>query len=131
MGLPFALREPSRYGFPIPVSLPQPLHPVAGPEKTGFFDSSPFLTALTLQQAKRMLGPKSGFPGCLPRRGALHGTHGPAAPHSVRIRPTGIPMPRTDLTWRTLRPAEGFYTSHVETTDGLPVRTFLPTGYEP
>src|SRR5437016_7676111 len=40
-------------------------------------------------------------------------------------------MPRTDLTWRTTRPAEGFYTAQVETTDGMPVRTFLPTGYEP
>src|SRR4051794_37667117 len=40
-------------------------------------------------------------------------------------------MPRTDLTWRTVRPAEGFYTSQVETTDDQPVRTFLPTGYEP
>src|SRR5207253_2297542 len=40
-------------------------------------------------------------------------------------------MPRTDLTWRTRRPAEGFYTSIVEAPDTLPVRTFLPTGYEP
>src|SRR3954468_5615635 len=40
-------------------------------------------------------------------------------------------MPRTDLTWRTTRPAEGFYTSQVEAPDRLPVRTFLPTGYEP
>jgi phospholipase/carboxylesterase len=40
-------------------------------------------------------------------------------------------MPRTDLSWRTARPAEGFYTSLVETPDALPVRTFLPTGYEP
>jgi phospholipase/carboxylesterase len=40
-------------------------------------------------------------------------------------------MPRTDLSWRTIRPAEGFYTSQVETTDDQPVRTFLPTGYEP
>src|SRR5690242_21633781 len=40
-------------------------------------------------------------------------------------------MPRTDLSWRTVRPAEGFYTSQVETPDALPVRTFLPTGYEP
>src|SRR5438128_1305478 len=131
MGLTFAHRVPSRYGFPIPVSLPQPLHPVAGPEKTGFFDSSPCLTALTLSRAKRMLGPKSRFPGWLPLPRRAHWTHGTAAPHPVRDRPTGIPMPRTDLTWRTLRPAEGFYTSHVETTDGLPVRTFLPTGYEP
>jgi phospholipase/carboxylesterase len=40
-------------------------------------------------------------------------------------------MPRTDLTWRTHRPAEGFYSSVVQTPDALPVRTFLPTGYEP
>jgi phospholipase/carboxylesterase len=29
------------------------------------------------------------------------------------------------------RPAEGFYTSEVHTPKRLPVRTFLPTGYEP
>jgi phospholipase/carboxylesterase len=40
-------------------------------------------------------------------------------------------MPRTDLSWRTYRPAEGFYTSLVESSGRLPVRTFLPTGYEP
>src|SRR3954470_19239868 len=40
-------------------------------------------------------------------------------------------MPRTDLSWRTVRPAEGFYTSLVEAADRYPVRTFLPTGYEP
>jgi phospholipase/carboxylesterase len=40
-------------------------------------------------------------------------------------------MPRTDLTWRTRRPEEGFYTSIVEAPESLPVRTFLPTGYEP
>ncbi|HJT75731.1 MAG TPA: hypothetical protein VJ739_00870 [Gemmataceae bacterium] len=40
-------------------------------------------------------------------------------------------MPHTDLSWRTLRPAEGFYTSEVQAPDRLPVRTFLPTGYEP
>src|SRR5215469_7821615 len=40
-------------------------------------------------------------------------------------------MPHTDLPWRTLRHAEGFYTSEVHTPDRLPVRTFLPTGYEP
>ncbi len=40
-------------------------------------------------------------------------------------------MPRTDLSWRLIRPAEGFYTSQVEAPDSLPVRTFLPTGYEP
>jgi phospholipase/carboxylesterase len=29
------------------------------------------------------------------------------------------------------RPTEGFYTSEVQSPDRLPVRTFLPTGYEP
>jgi phospholipase/carboxylesterase len=40
-------------------------------------------------------------------------------------------MPYTDLSWRAFRPAEGFYTSEVEAPRRLPVRTFLPTGYEP
>lgn len=40
-------------------------------------------------------------------------------------------MAFTDLTWRTFRPAEGFYTSEVEAPRPLPVRTFLPVGYEP
>lgn len=40
-------------------------------------------------------------------------------------------MTRTELAWRTRQPAEGYYTSIVETPDHLPVRTFLPTGYEP
>lgn len=40
-------------------------------------------------------------------------------------------MPHTDLFWRTHRPAEGFYTSELEEPRRLPVRTFLPTGYEP
>src|SRR5947209_6950129 len=40
-------------------------------------------------------------------------------------------MPLTDLSWRWIRPAEGFYTSQVEAPECLPVRTFLPTGYEP
>jgi phospholipase/carboxylesterase len=40
-------------------------------------------------------------------------------------------MPHTDLSWRTFRPAEGFYTSEVQSPRRLPVRTFLPTGYEP
>src|SRR5438477_3796237 len=31
----------------------------------------------------------------------------------------------------TIRPAEGFYTSEVHTPRPLPVRTFLPVGYEP
>jgi phospholipase/carboxylesterase len=40
-------------------------------------------------------------------------------------------MPFTKLSWRLFRPAEGFYTSEVQAPRRLPVRTFLPTGYEP
>src|SRR5262245_61775120 len=40
-------------------------------------------------------------------------------------------MPHPDLSWRTYRPAEGFYTSELHAPRRLPVRTFLPTGYEP
>jgi phospholipase/carboxylesterase len=40
-------------------------------------------------------------------------------------------MPLTDLAWRTRRPAEGYYLSEVDSPDNLPVRTFLPIGYEP
>jgi phospholipase/carboxylesterase len=40
-------------------------------------------------------------------------------------------MAYTDLFWSTFRPAEGFYTSEVQAPRRLPVRTFLPTGYEP
>src|SRR5207237_2382298 len=40
-------------------------------------------------------------------------------------------MPFTDLSWRLFRPAEGFYTSEVQSPSRLPIRTFLPTGYEP
>jgi phospholipase/carboxylesterase len=40
-------------------------------------------------------------------------------------------MPSTNLYWRTFRPPEGFYTSEVQAPHRLPVRTFLPTGYEP
>jgi phospholipase/carboxylesterase len=40
-------------------------------------------------------------------------------------------MPNTDLSWRAFRPAEGFYTSELQSPRPLPVRTFLPTGYEP
>lgn len=40
-------------------------------------------------------------------------------------------MAFTDLSWRTFRPAEGFYTSEVHSPRRLPLRTFLPTGYEP
>src|SRR5262249_61357081 len=45
-------------------------------------------------------------------------------------------MPSTNIFWRTFRPEEGFYTSEVETSEPeaprrQPLRTFLPTGYEP
>lgn len=40
-------------------------------------------------------------------------------------------MPYTGLSWRLFRPAEGFYTSEVQTPRRLPIRTFLPAGYEP
>src|SRR5262245_48205422 len=40
-------------------------------------------------------------------------------------------MAQTDLSWRFLRPSEGFYTSEVQLPERWPVRTFLPTGYEP
>ncbi|MBY0522667.1 MAG: hypothetical protein K2R98_04690 [Gemmataceae bacterium] len=40
-------------------------------------------------------------------------------------------MPQTDFFWPPLRHAEGFYTSEVHAPGRLPVRTFLPTGYEP
>ncbi len=36
-----------------------------------------------------------------------------------------------DQSWMTYRPAEGFYSSKVEVHRPLPVRTFLPFGYEP
>lgn len=40
-------------------------------------------------------------------------------------------MPRTDLSWKTIRPVEGFYTSEIVSSGHKPVRTFLPSGYEP
>ena len=45
-------------------------------------------------------------------------------------------MAHTDMPTILSRPAEGFYTSEVPTSperrgDGWPLRTFLPTGYEP
>lgn len=40
-------------------------------------------------------------------------------------------MAHTDLSWRYLRPKEGFYNSEVQLEEPWPVRTFLPTGYEP
>src|SRR5207248_1408308 len=43
----------------------------------------------------------------------------------------GILMAQTNLTAFLSHPPEGFYTSEVSTPRGWPVRTFLPTGYEP
>lgn len=40
-------------------------------------------------------------------------------------------MPHTNLFWRSIRPEEGFYESEVQTPQPHPVRSFLPTGYEP
>jgi phospholipase/carboxylesterase len=40
-------------------------------------------------------------------------------------------MAHTDLFSGPARPPEGFYTSEVPAPSGWPVRTFLPTGYEP
>ena len=40
-------------------------------------------------------------------------------------------MASLDVSTRTHRPAEGFYTTEIEAPKPLPVRTFLPTGYEP
>jgi phospholipase/carboxylesterase len=40
-------------------------------------------------------------------------------------------MAHTDLSWQACRPPEGFYESEVQAPRRLPVRTFLPTGYEP
>jgi phospholipase/carboxylesterase len=40
-------------------------------------------------------------------------------------------MPSMNLAWRSFRPAEGFYDSELQAPRRLPVRTFLPTGYEP
>src|SRR3954454_12616742 len=40
-------------------------------------------------------------------------------------------MPQLPVTLRTPRPAEGFYTAEVADPGPLPVRTFLPAGYEP
>jgi phospholipase/carboxylesterase len=39
-------------------------------------------------------------------------------------------MPRSSITWQ-IPPAEGFYASELPTMHAQPVRTFLPTGYEP
>ena len=40
-------------------------------------------------------------------------------------------MARTDFPACLFRPREGFYTSEVQAPRGWPLRTFLPTGYEP
>src|SRR6266849_7954287 len=40
-------------------------------------------------------------------------------------------MSDPDLTSCTSRPLEGFYVSEVQAARGWPLRTFLPTGYEP
>jgi phospholipase/carboxylesterase len=40
-------------------------------------------------------------------------------------------MAYLDLSWRTFRPTEGFYTSELDAPRNQPVRTFLPVGYEP
>jgi len=44
---------------------------------------------------------------------------------------TGCFMLHPETSWRPLRPAEGFYNSQILAPRRLPVRTFLPTGYEP
>jgi len=36
-----------------------------------------------------------------------------------------------DVSWKTFRPKEGFYTTEVRSPRPLPIRTFAPTGYEP
>lgn len=40
-------------------------------------------------------------------------------------------MPRTNLTWRSGRPRDGFIDHEVLAPERLPVRTFLPAGYVP
>src|SRR5713101_7507361 len=42
-----------------------------------------------------------------------------------------VAMPRTNVKLPPECLAEGFYTSELETFRSQPVRTFLPTGYEP
>src|SRR6516162_9927262 len=54
----------------------------------------------------------------------------------ARIGTIGYLMAHTDLPAFLSRPAEGFYNSQVSASherrgDGWPLRTFLPTGYEP
>src|SRR4051794_29081501 len=50
--------------------------------------------------------------------------------HSAFAR-NGTDMAALDLSWKTFRPAEGFYTSEVAAPQPWPIRTFLPAGYEP
>ena len=40
-------------------------------------------------------------------------------------------MPRSPYSWQGTQLPEGFYTSEVPAPHACPVRTFLPTGYEP
>ena len=40
-------------------------------------------------------------------------------------------MPETNIHWRLDRPAEGFYTTQLPAHPDRPVRTFLPTDYQP
>jgi phospholipase/carboxylesterase len=40
-------------------------------------------------------------------------------------------MPEVKTYWRTDRPAEGFYTTFLPTHPDRPIRTFLPTDYQP
>jgi phospholipase/carboxylesterase len=47
------------------------------------------------------------------------------------LRHCRVSMAFLDASWRTFRPAEGFYTTEVQSPEPLPVRTFLPAGYEP
>src|SRR5262249_41596996 len=55
----------------------------------------------------------------------------PTVGRTVTLGTTGCFMPPSDLSQRFFRPAEGFYTSQLQAPRCLPVRTFLPTGYEP
>src|SRR5205823_7073912 len=64
-------------------------------------------------------------------RGTKVGRKSPAVGATVILGTMGSLMPHTNLSWRTFRPAEGFYNSEVAAPRRLPVRTFLPTGYEP
>src|SRR5260370_28272600 len=59
------------------------------------------------------------------------GRTAPAVPTIGISGTTRHSMPQTNLYWRTIRPVEGFYNSEVQSPRRLPVRTFLPTGYEP